>query len=128
LVDLTPILTWCFVDAGKVASVAGLTSGIDLALRVVERYFGRATAYNTAYSLEYQGLGWRDPDANHAYAKRRHSTALHPLCPVCDMDVEKATASLSTWRGRRYYFCMPEHRHAFDARPSQYLQASASGA
>jgi YHS domain-containing protein len=53
---------------------------------------------------------------------------MHPLYPVCDMDVEKATASSSNWRARRDYFCMPEHRRAFDTRPSQYLQASASGA
>jgi transcriptional regulator GlxA family with amidase domain len=41
------------VEVGKVADSGGLTSGIDLALRVVEQYFGRATARNTAYSLEY---------------------------------------------------------------------------
>jgi len=117
-----------FVESGKVASSGGLSSGIDLALRVVERYFGRAAARNTAYALEYQGLGWLDPASNHAYATRRRSTALQPLCPVCDMDVDQATAPTSTWRGRRYAFCMPGHKQAFDTRPDQYLQASASGA
>jgi transcriptional regulator GlxA family with amidase domain len=33
----------------------GLTSGIDLALRVVERYLGRAEAVATAGYLEYGG-------------------------------------------------------------------------
>jgi transcriptional regulator GlxA family with amidase domain len=42
------------VELGKVADSGGLTSGIDLALRVAEQYFGRATARNTAYSLGYQ--------------------------------------------------------------------------
>lgn len=112
-----------FVEAGKFASSGGLSSGIDLSLRVVERYFGRAVARNTAYLLEYQGLGWLDPKSNQAYAKRRRSTALHPLCPVCDMDVDKATASSSTYVGRSYYFCMPGHQQAFDARPGQYLAA-----
>ena len=110
-----------FVEAGKVASAGGLSSGIDLALRVVERYFGRAVARNTAYSLEYQGLGWLDPKSNNAYAKRRHSTPQRPLCSVCDMDVDKASAPASTYRGKRYYFCMPEHQHAFDTHPAQFL-------
>src|SRR5262249_5061175 len=30
-----------FVDSGNLASAGGLTSGIDLALHVVERYFGK---------------------------------------------------------------------------------------
>jgi transcriptional regulator GlxA family with amidase domain len=57
-----------FVEEGKLASSGGLSSGIDLAMRVVERYFGRAVARKTAYVLEYQGLGWLDPNANQAYA------------------------------------------------------------
>lgn len=110
-----------FVEAGKVASAGGLSSGIDLALRVVERYFGRDAARSTAYALEYQGQGWRDPRSNQAYARRRRSTAAHPLCVVCDMDVARASAPSSTYRGRSYYFCMEEHKQAFDARPAQYL-------
>lgn len=111
-----------FVESGNFASAGGLSSGIDLALHVVERYFGRAVATNTAYILEYQGQGWRDPQSNHVYARRRAGTAQHPLCPVCDMDVDQAQAPASTWRGRQYYFCMEAHRHAFDAHPAHYLQ------
>lgn len=42
-----------YVEGPKISSAAGLTSGIDLALRVVERYFGRATAERTAGYMEY---------------------------------------------------------------------------
>jgi transcriptional regulator GlxA family with amidase domain len=43
----------------------GLSSGIDLALHVVELYFGRDVAENTARIMEYQGIGWRgDGSAN----------------------------------------------------------------
>jgi transcriptional regulator GlxA family with amidase domain len=49
-----------FVDNGATAAAGGLTSGIDLALHVVERYFGRAVAQQTAAYLEYQGRGWLD--------------------------------------------------------------------
>lgn len=50
-----------FVQADSVVfSAGGLTSGIDLALHVVELYFGREVAERTARYMEYQGAGWRD--------------------------------------------------------------------
>ena len=47
-----------FVEGQKISTAGGLTSGIDLALRVVERYFGRKIAEQTAVYMEYQGKGW----------------------------------------------------------------------
>lgn len=47
-----------FVEGPKISTAGGLTSGIDLALRVVERYFGRETAEQTAIYMEYQSKGW----------------------------------------------------------------------
>jgi transcriptional regulator GlxA family with amidase domain len=112
-----------FVESGKFASAGGLSSGIDLALRVVERYFGRAAARNTANTLEYQGQGWLDPQSNQAYAMRPRSTDRHPLCAVCDMDVAKATAPTSRYRGRTFYFCMEAHKALFDAQPASFIAA-----
>src|SRR5215213_11069303 len=43
-----------FVEEDKISTAGGLTSGIDLALRVVDRYFGRAVAETTATYMEYQ--------------------------------------------------------------------------
>jgi transcriptional regulator GlxA family with amidase domain len=57
-----------FVDDGNISSSGGLSSGIDLALHVVERYFGRDVASNTADILEYQGQGWLDQNSNRRYA------------------------------------------------------------
>jgi transcriptional regulator GlxA family with amidase domain len=49
-----------FVEgAPNLATAGGLTSGVDLALRTVERYFGRAVAQRTADYMEYGGTGWR---------------------------------------------------------------------
>jgi transcriptional regulator GlxA family with amidase domain len=48
-----------FVDNGRVATAAGLTSGIDLALHVTARYFGRQTAQATARYLEHESLRWQ---------------------------------------------------------------------
>ena len=47
-----------FVEGSKISTAGGLTSGIDLALRVVERYFGRETAEQTAFYMEYQSKAW----------------------------------------------------------------------
>ena len=47
-----------FVEGEKISTAAGLSSGIDLALRVVERYFGREVSQRTATYMEYQGQGW----------------------------------------------------------------------
>jgi transcriptional regulator GlxA family with amidase domain len=47
-----------FVENEKISTAGGLTSGTDLALRVVERYFGREVAQNTARYMEYRGTEW----------------------------------------------------------------------
>jgi transcriptional regulator GlxA family with amidase domain len=48
-----------FVESGRIATAGGLTSGIDLALHVVERYFGRDVAERTATYMEYQSTAWK---------------------------------------------------------------------
>ena len=47
-----------FVEGKKVSTGGGLTAGIELALRITERYFGREWAQEVAEHLEYQGRGW----------------------------------------------------------------------
>jgi transcriptional regulator GlxA family with amidase domain len=42
-----------YVENGKVATAGGLTSGIELALRVVQRYFGDTITEQTAAYMEY---------------------------------------------------------------------------
>jgi transcriptional regulator GlxA family with amidase domain len=110
-----------FVEDGNLATAGGLSSGIDLALRVVERYFGREVAQKTAYELEYQGLGWMNADSNQVYAAAPISSAEHPLCPVCGMDVDPATAPKSVFKGATYYFCSDDDKKTFDAAPDKFL-------
>jgi transcriptional regulator GlxA family with amidase domain len=50
-----------FVENDKVSTAGGLTSGIDLALHVVERYYGHEIAQATADYLEYTGQLWKNP-------------------------------------------------------------------
>jgi transcriptional regulator GlxA family with amidase domain len=47
-----------FVEGDKISTAGGLSSGIDLALRVVDRYFGREVALATATYMEYQSKAW----------------------------------------------------------------------
>jgi transcriptional regulator GlxA family with amidase domain len=113
-----------FVEDGNLATAGGLSSGIDLALRVVERYYGREIAQKTAYNMEYQGQGWMNPDSNQIYASAPVSTAEHPLCPVCGMDVDPATAPKSVFKGKAYYFCSDDDKKVFDAAPDKFADAT----
>jgi len=112
-----------FVEDGNLATAGGLSSGIDLALRVVERYYGREIAQKTAYVMEYQGQGWMNPDSNQIYAVAPVSTAEHPLCPVCGMDVDPPTAPKSVYKGKTYYFCTVGDKEIFDATPDKFVNA-----
>jgi len=111
-----------FVEDGNLASSGGLSCGLDLALRVVERYYGREVAEQTAYDMEYQGQGWASPDSNAVYATARASTNNHPLCTVCSMDIDLATAPKSVYKGQTYYFCTQDHKGQFEASPEKYLE------
>ena len=112
-----------FVEDGNLATAGGLSSGIDLALRVVERYFGREVVKQTAYNMEYQGQGWMTPDSNQAYTSAPVSTADHPLCPVCGMDVDPKSAPKSVFNGKTYYFCSDNDKKTFDAAPDKFAAA-----
>ena len=107
-----------FVEQGNLATAGGLSSGIDLALRVVERYYGREQAEQTADLMEYQGQGWLNPNSNQAYAKARVSTEEHPVCPVCSMAVGHDFKSV--YKGKSYYFCSQAHKDLFDKAPAKF--------
>lgn len=113
-----------FVDEGNLATAGGLSSGIDLALHVVERYFGREIAEKTAYQMEYQGQGWLHPESNAVYAAPRKGAQAVPECPVCEMEVDPASAPKSEFRGKTYYFCTTGHKDQFDAAPEKWLAPS----
>jgi putative intracellular protease/amidase/YHS domain-containing protein len=111
-----------FVEDGQLATAGGLTSGIDLALHVVERYFGREIAANTANYMEYQGEGWKNETgfANAAYLKP--STGME--CPVCRMAVDSSAVNHSIYKGRTFYFCSADCKSVFDASPEEYAKQS----
>jgi YHS domain-containing protein len=113
-----------FVETGNLASSGGLTSGMDLAMRVVERYFGREVAENTAYQMEYQGDGWKDSTgaANAAYLNLKTRPGFEED-PVCGMEV-KPGALKADYKGTTYYFCMESCRQRFLKTPDSFLAST----
>jgi transcriptional regulator GlxA family with amidase domain len=95
-----------FVEDGNLASSGGLTSGMDLAFRVVGHYFGYELTEKLAFKLEYQGKGWMSADSNEVYAKYKNPTksTTGPLCPVCSMGGDPSISS--TYKAKTYFFCM----------------------
>jgi YHS domain-containing protein len=70
--------------------------------------------------MEYQGQGWMDPKANALYLQAAVLTEEHPLCPICSMEVNPATAPSSVYKGKKYYFCSDGHKAQFDAAPDKW--------
>ncbi len=111
-----------FVEAGdNLASAGGLTSGIDLALRVVERYYGRFVAERTAFYMEYQGKGWLDPSgaSNAEYAPKPKGDS--QICPVCGMAVSATSSLKANYKGVTYHFCTDNHQAEFEKTPEEYV-------
>lgn len=110
-----------FVDEGNLASAGGLTSGMDLAMHVVERYFGREVAQANAFYMEYQGVGWKDTSgaANAEYTNYK-IRAGYEEDPVCGMEVKPGEVK-ADYKGVTYYFCMDSCRLQFLKSPESYL-------
>jgi putative intracellular protease/amidase/YHS domain-containing protein len=101
-----------FVEEGNLASSGGISSGIDLALRVVERYVGRDLTAQVIDGMEYQGKGWLNADSNDAYARMPELTGQNPICPTCLMGTNRSISL--NYKNKTYYFCMEEHKSLFE--------------
>lgn len=113
-----------FVDNGRIATSAGLSAGIDLALHIVARYFGEHAAHQTAYDMEYQSRSWLNENSNVAYMNPPTPRPGFVNCAVCWMEVDPKTSLSSLYHGKRYCFCTPEHKQLFDAAPQRFLNVS----
>lgn len=109
-----------FVEAGgNLASAGGLTSGMDLAMRVVERYYGRTIAERTAFYMEYQSNGWKDPSVNSVYAEKRKAD--DAACAVCGMAVSPTASLRTTYKNTIYRFCSDGCKNQFEAAPAEFV-------
>lgn len=101
-----------FTESDNFASSGGISSGIDLALRVVARYLGDAAAQSIADGMEYQGPGWHDSRSNMDYARMPEGDSKHPKCPLCRMDADPRITS--RFKGKTYAFCSVDEKQYFD--------------
>jgi transcriptional regulator GlxA family with amidase domain len=59
-------------------TAGGLSSGIDLALHIVELYYGRDIAQETARTMEYEGQGWKGDGSAIAMSSALPATGSKP--------------------------------------------------
>ena len=100
-----------FVEQGNLATAGGVSSGIDLAIRVVERYVGRGPTNQLIDMIEYQGRGWQNADSNETFARMPELTGQNPICAVCFMGADRSISA--NYKGKTYYFCMEDHKSLF---------------
>lgn len=109
-------LRW--IDHGDVATAGGLTSGTDLALRVVERLLGAESAERATTELEHVGDGWRDPTVNAPFAIAAAPAPGVEVCPICEYAVDPAVAPSATRGARTFSFCGEWCRDRFLSSPA----------
>ena len=111
-----------FVEDGKLLTTAGVSAGIDGALRVVAELRGPDEAWSVARLMQYdkwrpeQGLvlgrsGIRPPAPLAADVARD---------PVCQMAVAGKDAPTLAYQGITYHFCSANCRENFRRHPAQY--------
>lgn len=73
-------------------TAGGLSSGIDLALHIVDLYFGREVAEATARHMEYEGEGWKGDGRAAESFSQPVATGPHPSDTV-------SKGVLGNWKG-----------------------------
>ena len=134
-----------FVEDGRLLTTAGVSAGIDGALRVVQQQRGTAAANALAELIAYDHF---DPRAGFVVGRQLAKTAratpkttrrtaptpvkpvavlptMTPLAadgtdPVCRMGVAKGTAITASFGGRQYGFCSGVCRERFLRGPAKY--------
>lgn len=107
-----------YVETGNLASSGGIACGIDLSLRVIERYLGHDAALDIADGMEYQGTGWMNADSNIAYSTMPELHDDKPLCPLCLMQGNPSISSVH--QGKTICFCSEGEKAFFDAHTEVY--------
>ena len=113
-----------FVEDGKLLTTAGVSAGIDGALRVVEELRGPDEAISVAHLMQYDK--WQ-PKAGVVMGK----SGIRPPAPlatnvardpVCQMALTSKTTPTLTYQGTTYHFCSASCRENFRRHPTQYVK------
>lgn len=125
-----------FVEDGKFVTTAGISSGIDGALHVVEKTKSKQVADVVARVMQYRrgtpaypeqprgkvasiGSGGAAPNSPNKTGARKLASKVDP---VCGMAVDGHTKFTAEYRGHLYGFCSEQCRKTFAAHPAQYLK------
>ena len=118
-----------FVQDGKFVTTAGVSSGLDGALFLVEQTAGKRVAETTARALQYRRNTAPFPAvpmravkiaARNASAKAGATASDFDL--VCGMNVGEKPAFTAKYQGKTYGFCSAHCRDQFLAHPANYVQ------
>jgi transcriptional regulator GlxA family with amidase domain len=81
-----PVVTWVrgerYIDSGKVISTAGILSGIDGSLHVIERLRGRALAVDVARQMHYTNLRFLDNPSIEQFSAGPSDAVVLPNAPI----------------------------------------------
>lgn len=134
-----------FVEQGKLLTTAGVSAGIDGALRVVSRLKGPEAAQQIAQIMEYDKwepqnglIAGQKPTGS---AKKAHQSVRKPMAvtktvalkqnqltlsstidPVCQMSVDGFVADTVRYMGKTYGFCSKLCKVRFKKEPMAYLK------
>ena len=134
-----------FVDQGNLVTTAGVSAGIDGALRVVARLKGMEAAKQIARIMEYdkwdpkaglvvgqirtQAKGKANPTVGKPAAVKK-TVVMRPgqwkltssIDPVCQMSVDGLVADTARYMGKTYGFCSKMCKERFRKEPMTYLK------
>ena len=118
-----------YINDGNISSTAGVSSGIDGSLHLVEKFSGKAVADRVASVLQYRRDTPVFPAANKARvlpkAAAKPGAKATKLAldfdPVCGMTITSDDDYTATYAGKTYGFCSAHCRDQFKANPTKYL-------
>ncbi|RYX84031.1 YHS domain-containing protein [bacterium] len=120
-----------YIEDGNRLSAAGVSSGIDGALHLVEQTRGKRVADGIARAIQYRRETPVYPDLPKERVKLT-KTAPNPrgnqklaldYDPVCHMKVKSDSTIIATFKGKFYGFCAVGCRDAFNAHPEQFIKS-----
>lgn len=113
-----------FVEDGRLLTTAGVSAGLDGALRVVEELRGHEQAVLVARIMQYDK--WQ-PSQGVVLGKSGIPAPLPVAAnvtrdPVCGMTLTGKDAPTLAYQGVTYRFCSPSCRENFRHHPAQYVR------
>ena len=122
-----------FVEDGKFVTTAGISSGIDGALHLVEKTKSKQIADSVASAMQYRRGTPAYPTQTPGKVVLSSPTAAKSnltgsqklgskVDPVCGMAVDTHTNFTYEYHGHRYGFCSEQCRKKFMAHPAEYTK------